>query len=265
MTPEQFKKAVEYNQGKWDKGTVTMEQYTMLVYAYQLYREDLEDDAKGGPVTMGTLDNLYTEIFEETTPSTGWKPYDGPLEKQPKNRKEVYEQFGDPGRYAASKTWKRANIMYCHKNEGNRLPGVPTRWWVAIHKAVEPYLREALRRAQISAPDYAIERLGGYVWRPIRHKIGNPLSMHSWGIAVDINPHTNFSRVFEKGQAPKAWSEEYLKIWPNGVPRAFVEAMQSAGFAWGSDWDEDGLTHDHTYLDPMHFEFVARDGNSIEV
>lgn len=264
MTSEEFKEAVEYNRKRWDAGEITLEQYTMLVYSYQLSREDLEDDAKGGTLTMGTLDNLYTETFRETAPSK-WAPYDGPLDKQPTNRKTVYEMFGDPGFRAENELWKKQNIMYCHKNNGNRLPGVPTKWWVAVNKAVEPYLREALRRAQIAAPDYKVERIGGYVWRPIRHKIGNPLSMHSWGIAIDINPHTNFSKTFTKGQAPEAWSPEYMKIWPNGMPREFVEAFTSCGFAWGSDWDEDGLTHDHTYLDPMHFEWVARDGNATEV
>lgn len=264
MTPEQFQKAVEYNQKRWAAGDISMEQYTMLVYAYQLGREDLEDDAKGGPLTVNTLDVLYTELFGETAPDE-WAPFDGPEESQPTNRKTVYEMFGDPGRRAADKAWKRANIISCHQRNGNRLPGVPTKWWVSIHKIVEPYLREALRRAQIAAPDYQIERIGGYVWRPIRHKVGNPLSMHSWGIAVDVNPHTNFSRTFKRGEGPKAWSPEYMAIWPNGVPQAFVEAFTSCGFAWGSDWDEDGLVHDHTYYDPMHFEWVARDGNSIEV
>ena len=56
-----------------------------------------------------------------------------------------------------------------------------------------------------------------------------------------------------------------MKYWPKGVPRGFVEAFQSCGFAWGSDWDEDGLTTDHTWQDPMHNEWIARDGNSIEV
>jgi hypothetical protein len=257
VTPEEFKKAVQYNKKQLDKAALSMEQLTMLTYAYQLYRGDLEDDAYCGPLTRGTLDNLYTELFAETAPEQ-WQPYDGPLAEQPRSRREVYRMFGDPGKLSASESWKRENIIYCHKNEGNRLPGVPTKWWVAIHKDVEPYLREALRRARIAAPDYKITRIGGYVWRPIRHKVGNPLSMHSWGIAVDINPHENFAKTFKKGEAPKAWSPEYNAIWPNGVPKAFVEAFTSCGFAWGSDWDEDGLVHDHTFLDPMHFEWVQR-------
>ena len=265
MTLDDFEKALAWNQSRFDAGEITMEQITMMTYAYQLSRDDLEDDAWCGNITCGTLDNLYTEHFEENTPPEGWEFYDGPEEKQPTNRKTVDSMFGNPGKYSASTAWKRANIMACHKNNGNRLPGVPTRWWVSINKRVEPYLREGLRRAQVSAPGYKIDRIGGHNWRPIRHKAGNPLSFHSYGIAVDVDPNRNRAITFKKGKAPKAWSDEWMKYWPNGVTKEFVDAMASCGFAWGSDWDEDGLTHDHTWQDPMHFEWVARDGNSIEV
>jgi hypothetical protein len=266
MNREQFKAAVEYNQKKWDAGEVSMEQYTALVYSYQLGRSDLEDDAKGGPLTLGTLDEL---MVQDNPPVDGdgnvkFENWDGPLDKQPRNRKEVYAQFGNPGWSEADKAWAKQNIMYCHESLGTRLPGIPKKWWVAVHKDVEPYLREALRRTQVACPDYVIERIGCYNWRPIRYKVGNPLSMHSWAIAVDINPQYNFTKTFEKGKAPKAWSEEYYKIWPEGktVPPGLVQAFSSCGFAWGSDWDEDGISHDHTFYDPMHFEFVARDGNA---
>lgn len=258
MTPDQIRKAIEYNQAQLDAGAITAAHITALTYEYQTGREDLADDGKLGPLTRNALDVSYTN---DGAPDE-WAPWDGPEDAQPTNRTEVYKMFGDPGRYEQDKSWASANIIECHERLGNRLPGVPTKWWVKVHRTVEPYLREGLRRAQLSAPDYQIERLGGYVWRPLRHRRGNPLSIHSWGLAIDIDPHKNFSRTFPKGSGPVAWSPEYNAIWPDGLPEDFVRAMQSCGFAWGSDWDEDGISHDHEYYDPMHFEWVGRNGEA---
>ncbi|UCC74922.1 MAG: M15 family metallopeptidase [Gemmatimonadota bacterium] len=259
MTPKDAAKAIAYNQKQLDAGEITAEHITALTFEYQTRREDLADDGMLGPLTRNALDISYTD---DGVPEGGWQSWDGPLDEQPVNRRTTYDMFGDPGKYEQDKAWARDNIMECHERLGNRLPGVPSKWWVKVHKAVEPYLREGLRRAQLSAPEYQIERLGGYVWRAIRHRRGNPLSMHSWGIAIDIDPHRNFSRKFAKGEGPEAWSPAYMAIWPDGLPEPFVRAMQSCGFAWGSDWDEDGLSHDHTYYDAMHFEWVARDGHA---
>ena len=264
MTSNQFKKAVEYNQKQLDLGKVGPEEITELTRFWQA-GHDLKIDGMLGPMTLSTLESRLVPQTAPRDPGghVDWdRWFDGPLERQPKNRREVYDIFGNPGSGKVNPSWVRSNIVELHPKHGNQLPGVPGKWYVQVHKLVEPYLREGLRRARAAAPYYEIERIAGFVFRHIRHDPSRPLSMHSWGIAVDIDPHKNRGRSFARGKAPKAWSGEYMKIWPNGLPREFVEAMQSCGFAWGSDWDEDGATHDHTYLDPMHFEFVARDGKS---
>jgi hypothetical protein len=246
--------AAKYNKREYEEGRLTDEHVVELVKAWQEDHE-LEVDGMAGSLTRSTIDAL---LVPGVVQAGGWQPWDGPEIEQPCNRKEAYAFFGNPGAGTVNKAWVYENIVECHGK--TQLPGVPAKWYVKIHQLVEPYLREGLRRARLAAPEYRIERLGGFVFRHIRHDKSRPLSMHAFGCAVDIDPKKNFSRRFKKGEAPEAWSPEWMEIWPDGLPRAFVEAMQSCGFAWGSDWDEDGLSSDHTYLDSQHFEWIARDG-----
>ena len=247
----------DYNDEQMRNGPLTRELIVALVRYWQ-EEHDLTPDGKAGPATVGSIEGSLPEKAPKK-----WPHWDGFMEEQPANREDLYEKFGNPGKYSADRVWRKDNIVECHGSSA--MPGVPPRWYFQCHREVEAYMREAFRRAQIAAPEYKIERAASYVWRPIRHKRGGPLSVHSWGLAVDIDPHRNFSRRYARGKAPVAWGPEYMKTWPDGLPKAFVEAFQSCGFAWGSDWDEDGRTDDHTYLDPMHMEWVARDGNIFDV
>jgi hypothetical protein len=134
---------------------------------------------------------------------------------------------------------------------------------------MEPYAREALRRVQITCPGFVIEVLGSHNWRPIRHKIGNPLSMHAFALALDLNAIINKGIDFPKGHSPQLWTEEFYKHWPKEDSRtltpAVVDCFSSCGFANGSDWDEDGLSTDQSYLDLMHEEWVDRGGSGAHV
>lgn len=168
----------------------------------------------------------------------------GPLAALPRNRTEAIAIFGDPGHGAdVDATWKHANIVTVRD-----LPGVPHRWYFETHQRAEPYMREAFTRARAAAPTYTIERAASFVFRHQRHDVTRPLSFHSWGIAVDVDAPENAARTFADGHYPAPWGEGWTRCWPNGLPRAFVEAFESVGFAWGGRW--------HEYCDPMHFELV---------
>ena len=174
-------------------------------------------------------------------------PFDGPLDRIPRTRAEFNAMFGDPrGKNGKpDPAWVKANIVTVRD-----LPGVPSRWYFQCHRLVEPYLREAFRRAQLAAPEYRIERAASFVYRHQRHDPKRPLSDHSWGIACDVDSGLNRAVTFAPGETPEPWSPAWRKAWPDGLPQAFVEAFESVGFTWGGRWK--GFT------DPMHMSFSGR-------
>jgi hypothetical protein len=98
---------------------------------------------------------------------------------------------------------------------------------------VLPPLRAAMgelarrRLARLVDPgDYA----GCYAPRRIRP--GGPLSLHAWGLAVDLNASRNPFGGRSR-QDPR-----------------LVRIMERHGFTWGGDWP--------TARDPMHFEWRGR-------
>ena len=95
-----------------------------------------------------------------------------------------------------------------------------------------PQLRAALTEvvnsglaAQIHPGEYA----GCYFPRFIANDPGKGLSLHSWGIAVDLNVPGN-----QRGTVGE-------------MDRRVVAIFKKWGFAWGGDWN---------YTDPMHFEMA---------
>ena len=76
--------------------------------------------------------------------------------------------------------------------------------------------------------DY-IENLGIYCPRHMWHKKNKPLSMHAWGLALDI----------------KSW--ENMPGTRGKIPMEIVEVFEDHGFEWGGRW---------RYRDDMHFELA---------
>lgn len=187
-------------------------------------------------------------------PVTRWPAFDAPPLTIPRTRAEVYATFGDPGHglAVADPSWGRANIV-----ERRDMPGVPPRFYFQCHRLAEARVREAFRRCTVVCPEYRIERAGCFNFRHIRHDPKRALSLHSFGIAVDINADDNAGRQFKsRDDVPDFFSPEWSAIWPHGVPRAFVDAWLSVGFVWGGDWDRDWQADDQTYVDPMHFQLA---------
>jgi hypothetical protein len=128
------------------------------------------------------------------------------------------------GRVTPDPKWVAANI---------RSEEVPILGRVTCHRVMLPQLRAALQEVvqrgladKIHPDEYA----GCYYPRYIGYDPAKGLSLHSWGIAVDLNVPGN-----QRGTAGE-------------MDRQVVQIFKRWGFAWGGDWN---------YTDPMHFELAS--------
>ena len=137
------------------------------------------------------------------------------------------------------------------KAERPVMPGVPAALWFAIHRRAEPKVRAAFAAAQKACPGYVIKSAAAWVYRHMnRPDLANPpLSIHSWGAAVDIDPPTNGLRTRTIVPYSAAWLAEY----PAGLPQAWVEGFCSVGgIDWGGAW--------RSPVDPMHSSVYDPEG-----
>ncbi|GAB2868821.1 M15 family metallopeptidase [Nocardioides pacificus] len=124
------------------------------------------------------------------------------------------------GRIAPDPAWVKANI---------RTEAVPILGNVTCHKVMLPQFRAALTEIAstpgLAAKIHPDEYAGCYYPRFIANSTS--LSLHSFGIAVDLNVPGN-------GRGTKG-----------EIDRTVVSIFKKWGFAWGGDW---------SWTDPMHFE-----------
>ena len=111
-----------------------------------------------------------------------------------------------------------------------RTESVPILGQVTCNKGMLPQLRGALTeivQLGLASSIHPDEYAGCYYPRYIGRDASNGLSLHSWGIAVDLNVPGN-----QRGTVGE-------------MDRRVVAIFKKWGFAWGGDWN---------YTDPMHFE-----------
>jgi hypothetical protein len=117
--------------------------------------------------------------------------------------------------------------------ENIRTARVPILGLVTCHRLMLPQLSAALRdvqRAGLSAAIHPNEYGGCYVPRFIERSPEHPISLHTWGIAIDLNVPGN------------------LRGTSGQIDRQVVAIFKRWGFRWGGDW---------SWTDPMHFELAA--------
>ena len=243
MTRKQLLAAMAYNLRRGHPGT---DGYVHLVAAFQR-SAGLAVDGKHGPGTGAALAAI--EVGDD--PPVSIEPFVGNASAYPRNYADRARVLGTPG--PSGSKWYRANVV--ERQGDDAFPGVPLRWYVKVHRVIEPYAEEAFRRAAV-ASRYEIRRCGSFNYRAVRFgKAGSSrLSSHSFAAAFDFDPAQNapLDHDDHEGPFPQPFSAAWNRIWPNGVDEPFVRAFASCGFRWGGTY--------RGWADPMHFEWVGLPG-----
>lgn len=278
LTRPELDAAVRANERR---GLADGRDFAILVAGYQESR-GLVVDGDAGPKTRAqlakdrasALANVPPPVIEVpeapsivATDGPPWTPWDGPLKVRPVTTADLIALYGNPSDEDGHEdvAWARKHLV--SRGPDNPFPGMYTEGagrYVTVHRLVEPYVDEGFRRGAIAAPGFKLERVGGHNHRRMRHDTPEKaaarnhkpplraLSRHAWGCALDINPDDNeakYASDLPGGKAPKPWTPAWWKIWPRGIPEAFVLAMESAGWRWGGRWTD--------FIDPMHFELAG--------
>lgn len=85
---------------------------------------------------------------------------------------------------------------------------------------------------------------GTYYWRKIANT--DRLSLHSFGIAIDLNPNVSNYWQYDLKKSHQLISENATLHYRNDVPWDIVLIFERQGFIWGGKW---------YHYDTMHFEY----------
>jgi D-alanyl-D-alanine carboxypeptidase len=123
--------------------------------------------------------------------------------------------------------WIRIEPRWLDRNVVTR--SVPILGAVTCNRRLFPPLRRALRRLERRGLSNVVDRADyAGCFAPRRIPGSGSLSLHAWGLAIDINAAAN------------------PQLGASRQDRRLVRAMEDAGFTWGGRWP--------TVPDPMHFE-----------
>lgn len=151
----------------------------------------------------------------------------------PSGRAGVERMFGKfswqdlpGGAVQPERAWELGNIVPVRLHTGKI---------VRMHQFVARDFARTFERA-CKASGWTPRSVQTYVPRHVDHDPKKPLSLHSWGIAVDFDP----------GDNPRTRKREgTVTMHP-----AFVREFDRAGWTWGGRWKGNSY-------DPMHFQAAS--------
>lgn len=152
--------------------------------------------------------------------------------------KKILQKYGNPGTkpHPTKKGHVVCNAAWVGENIVKRT--LHTGQVVWLHKGVADHFVMTYQAA-CTASGMTPKHSGTWVPRHIGRNTSKPLSLHTWGIAIDFDaPNNPVGGVKKNGQPSDLRTEK---------GRAFVSVFKAAGFTWGGDWN---------MQDDMHFEFV---------
>lgn len=159
----------------------------------------------------------------------------------PNGWEEVYAAYGDPmprvvrGEWRADPDWEAVNMMTVH----HRLIPAVQGGKIYLHRKAVPAFLNALDSCERLG--YAPKTIGGFNPRAQRGSNGAVLSLHSFGVAFDLDDEENPMII-----PPPAFR------YDNGLyklPDAVIAVFKIEGFMWGG-------TFLHRF-DPMHFQLAT--------
>jgi len=178
--------------------------------------------------TAENLQNLQDEVSKTNKPKI--TEHLGELEEKIGHQRQ-YESMGQTGwdvLFGRTREKAMQNIEYKDPITGGPITFLGKRIGGGINYAILPYLKEAETKIKKAGINYKVRNTSATNWRKKRGR--KTRSLHSWGVAIDINPATN----------PLGSTE-------TDFPPEFIQIMKSVGFRWGGDFTR--------RKDPMHFEF----------